>query len=58
MTKQKKPAAKKTVNAKLAQAKPASPKAATSPKPHRAVDDDYVAPDTYKYYGNGSKRSR
>ena len=38
--------------------KPASPKAAAPPKAHRSADDDYVAPDTYKYYGNGSKRSR
>jgi hypothetical protein len=53
-----KPAAKKTVNPKLAPEKPASPKAAAPRKAHRAADDDYVAPDTYKYYGNGSKRSR
>jgi hypothetical protein len=51
-------AAKKIVNPKLAQAKPASPKTAVSPKAHRPAEDDYVAPDTYKYYGNGSKRSR
>ncbi|MCU1271901.1 MAG: hypothetical protein JWN74_3195 [Acidobacteriaceae bacterium] len=53
-----KPAAKKTVNPKPAQVKPASPKAAVPPKAHRTADDDYIAPDTYKYYGNGSKRSR
>jgi hypothetical protein len=53
-----KTAAKKTVNPKLAQEKPASPKAVAPPKAHRAADNDYVAPDTYKYYGNGSKASR
>lgn len=53
-----KPAAKKTVNPEHAQAKPASPRVAAPPKAHRAADADYVAPDTYKYYGNGSKRSR
>jgi hypothetical protein len=53
-----KAAAKKTVDPKLAPEKPASPKAAATPKTRRAADDDYVAPDTYKYYGTGSKRSR
>ena len=53
-----KTAAKKTANPTLAQEKPASPKAAVPRKAHRAADDDYVAPDTYKYYGNGSKHSR
>jgi hypothetical protein len=53
-----KTAAKRTANPKLAQEKPASPEAAVPRKPHRAADDDYVAPDTYKYYGNGSKHSR
>ncbi len=24
-------------------------------KRHRGVDDDYIAPDTYKYYGNGQQ---
>jgi hypothetical protein len=51
-------APRKTVNATITQVKPASPKAAAPRKAHRAADDDYVAPDTYKYYGNGSKRSR
>ncbi|MGH9517563.1 MAG: hypothetical protein ACRD3P_17985 [Terriglobales bacterium] len=29
-----------------------------SPKPKHVVHDDYVAPNTYKYYGAGSKSSR
>jgi hypothetical protein len=53
---------RKTGNAQPAQEKPVSRKTAatpaTTPKPHRAADDDYVAPNTYKYYGNGSKASR
>jgi hypothetical protein len=53
-----KTAAKRTANPKLAQERPASPEVAVPRKAHRAADDDYVAPDTYKYYGNGSKRSR
>jgi len=53
-----KTAAKKTMNPKLAEQKPAPPKAGVPAKAHRAADDDYVAPDTYKYYGAGSKRSR
>ncbi len=53
-----KTAAKKTVNPKLAPEKPASPKVVAPSKAHRSADDDYVAPDTYKYYGNGSKHSR
>ena len=53
-----KTAAKRTTSPTLAQEKPASPKAAAPRKAHRAADDDYVAPDTYKYYGNGSKHSR
>lgn len=53
-----KTAVKKAPDPKPADQKPASPKAAAPPKPHRSADDDYVAPDTYKYYGNGSKRSR
>ena len=51
-------AAKKAADPKPADQKPASPKAAAPPKAHRSADDDYVAPDTYKYYGNGSKHSR
>lgn len=53
-----KTAANRTANPTLGQEKPASPKAAVPRKAHRAADDDYVAPDTYKYYGNGSKHSR
>jgi hypothetical protein len=53
-----KTAVKKAPDPKPADQKPASPKAAAPPKAHRSADDDYVAPDTYKYYGNGSKRSR
>jgi hypothetical protein len=53
-----KPAVKKAAEPKPADQKPASPKAAAPPKAHRSADDDYVAPNTYKYYGNGSKRSR
>ncbi|OLE12089.1 MAG: hypothetical protein AUG89_08465 [Acidobacteria bacterium 13_1_20CM_4_56_7] len=54
--------AQKTANPKIAQEKPVqekqvSTKAATTPKPGRVASDDYVAPDTYKYYGNGSKAS-
>jgi hypothetical protein len=53
---------RKTSNTQPAQEKPVSRKAAatpaTTPKPRRAADDDYVAPNTYKYYGNGSKASR
>jgi hypothetical protein len=33
-------------------------KAATNAKPKHVVQDDYVAPNTYKYYGTGSKASR
>ena len=49
---------RKTVSAPSQQQKTASAKPATAPKPRRAADDDYVAPDTYKYYGNVSKASR
>jgi hypothetical protein len=52
-----KPVPRKTVSAPSPQQKTASAKPATAP-PHRAADDDYVAPNTYKYYGNGSKASR
>ena len=38
--------------------KPDSAKAAANPKPKHVVQDDYVAPNTYKYYGSGSKSSR
>jgi hypothetical protein len=39
-------------------AKANSAKASASPKPKHVVQDDYVAPNTYKYYGTGSKASR
>ena len=35
-----------------------SAKAATNSKPKHVAQDDYVAPNTYKYYGTGSKASR
>jgi hypothetical protein len=34
----------------------ATTKTSTNPKPKHLVQDDYVAPNTYKYYGTGSKR--
>jgi len=52
-----KTAARKTGHEQPAQQKTASTNTATTAKSRRAVDDDYVAPDTYKYYGNGSKAS-
>jgi hypothetical protein len=36
----------------------ASIKKAPRPKPRQTENDDYVAPDTYKYYGNKSQASR
>jgi cytoskeletal protein RodZ len=39
-------------------AKADSSNAAANPKPRHMVQDDYVAPNTYKYYGSGSKGSR
>jgi hypothetical protein len=53
-----KTAARKTKSTQPAQAKTASTAAATPAKPRRQSNDDYVAPDSYKYYGNGSKTSR
>jgi hypothetical protein len=44
--------------AKTDSVKADSAKAATNPKPKHVVQDDYVAPNTYKYYGTGSKASR
>jgi hypothetical protein len=35
-----------------------STKSAMNPKPKHVAQDDYVAPNTYKYYGTGSKASR
>jgi len=57
---------RKTTTANGTQASPAktnlakanSAKASASPKPKHVVQDDYVAPNTYKYYGTGSKASR
>ncbi|HEX3739198.1 MAG TPA: hypothetical protein VHV29_05670 [Terriglobales bacterium] len=50
-----------TASSHPAPAKASSIKAAgntASAKPRHVVNDDYVAPDTYKYYGTGSKGSR
>ena len=47
-----------TTAAKTRSAKADSAKAATNPRPKHVVQDDYVAPNTYKYYGTGSKPSR
>ena len=47
-----------TTGSKIDLAKTNSAKLATNPKPKHAVHDDYVAPNTYKYYGTGSKSSR
>lgn len=56
----RKPAA--TASSHPAPVKPTSIKptssTASGAKPRHAAYDDYVAPDTYKYYGNGSKPSR
>jgi hypothetical protein len=40
------------------QERPVRKQAAARPKPHGDDEEDYVAPDTYKYYGNRSKSSR
>jgi hypothetical protein len=34
----------------------ANPAEGTNPKPKHVVHDDYVAPNTYKYYGSKSSR--
>jgi hypothetical protein len=47
-----------TTAAKTASVKADSAKSATNPKPKHVAQDDYVAPNTYKYYGTGSKASR
>jgi hypothetical protein len=47
-----------TTASKTDSAKANSEKAATNPKPKHVVHDDYVAPNTYRYYGSGSKSSR
>jgi hypothetical protein len=50
------PTAAKATAAKTDLAKADSAKTATNPKA-KHVNDDYVAPNTYKYYGNGLKAS-
>lgn len=47
---QREPISTKNSQTTTAAVKPASP-----PKARHRVDDDYVAPDTYKYYGNTSQ---
>jgi hypothetical protein len=48
-----------TTASKTDSAKTNSAKVETnSAKPKHVVHDDYVAPNTYKYYGSGSKSSR
>jgi Tfp pilus assembly major pilin PilA len=47
-----------TAEAKTEAVKAASTKSAVNPKPKHVAQDDYVAPNTYKYYGTGSKASR
>jgi len=44
--------------AKTDSVKADSAKSATNLKPKHVAHDDYVAPNTYKYYGTGSKASR
>jgi len=51
-------ASRQTVAAKSPSGSANSPKTATNPKPKHLVQDDYVAPNTYKYYGTESKSSR
>ena len=46
-----------TTAAKTDAVKADSAKSASNPKPKRIAHDDYVAPNTYKYYGTGSKAS-
>jgi hypothetical protein len=47
-----------TTASKTDLAKTNSAQVATNPKPKHGTHDDYVAPNTYKYYGAGSKSSR
>jgi Tfp pilus assembly major pilin PilA len=47
-----------TTSSKTDSAKTNSAQVATNPKPKHGTHDDYVAPNTYKYYGAGSKSSR
>jgi len=46
-----------TTAAKTDSVKANSAKSAMNPKPKHVAHDDYVAPNTYKYYGSGSKTS-
>jgi hypothetical protein len=46
-----------TAAAKTDAVKADSTKSAMNPKPKHVADEDYVAPNTYKYYGSGSKAS-
>jgi hypothetical protein len=46
-----------TTAAKTDSVKADPAKSAANPKPKHVAQDDYVAPNTYKYYGNGSKTS-
>ncbi len=57
-TQAQKTAPSRTTVDKPVQEKSTSSKASAAPKLRRQADDGYVAPDTYKYYGNGSKSSR
>jgi hypothetical protein len=47
-----------TTASKTDSAKTNSAQVAANPKPKHGTRDDYVAPNTYKYYGTGSKSSR
>ncbi len=47
-----------TTAAKTNLVKADSAKEATNPRPKHVAQDDYVAPNTYKYYGTGSKAPR
>jgi hypothetical protein len=49
---------KQTTASKSDSTKADSSNAAANAKPKHIVQDDYVAPNTYKYYGSGSKASR
>ena len=52
------PTSTQTTAAKTDSVKADSAKSATNLNPKHVAHDDYVAPNTYKYYGNGSKTSR
>lgn len=51
-------ASTQTTTAKNEPLKTGSSKSAATVRPKHVVDDDYVAPNTYKYYGTDSKASR